>query len=39
LLPRAGEPITLESAFKDSFQQPVLTIPPRSMPVGKYVVH
>jgi hypothetical protein len=39
LLPGAGEPITLEMAFKDAFQQPVLTIPPRSLPVGRYVVH
>jgi hypothetical protein len=39
LLPRAGEPIPLESTFKDAFQQPVLTIPPRSLPVGRYVVH
>lgn len=38
LLPRAGEPITLESAFKDAFQQPVLTIPPSVLPVGRYVV-
>jgi hypothetical protein len=39
LLPRAGEPITLESAFRDALQQPVLTIPPRSLPVGRYKVY
>jgi hypothetical protein len=38
-LPGAREPIPLESTFEDAFQQPVLTIPPRSLPVGKYVVH
>lgn len=39
LLPGAGEPIPLESTFKDAFQQPVLTIPPRSLPIGRYVVY
>ncbi|XP_023723547.1 uncharacterized protein LOC111873237 isoform X4 [Cryptotermes secundus] len=37
VLPRAGEPIPLESTFKDAFQQPVLTIPPGSLPVGRYI--
>ncbi|KAJ9573568.1 hypothetical protein L9F63_009053, partial [Diploptera punctata] len=37
LLPRAGEVTTIESAFKDAFQEQVLKIPPGSLSVGKYV--
>ncbi|KAJ4428199.1 hypothetical protein ANN_24214 [Periplaneta americana] len=36
LLPRAGEAVTLQSAFKNEFSQPVLSLPAGVLPVGRY---